>query len=304
MKTESRNRKTLYALGLLALLLCLLAGCARKSGGQITSLEQLNHPDRKIGVSSDTAEDQLVMRELPLAQVEYVKDNISAYTAVSQGKLDAFVYDKMQMELAIENGQKGVRVLDAALGKGNQLAVGISPVAAVPDLKEKIDAFLDELKAGGTMDEMWRRWVVLEEDTMPEIPVPEASQIRLVIGTTGSVMPYSYYKGTQLTGLDIEMARRFAAWLGAELEFKVYSFDGIIPAAIAGDVDCIMANLFVTEERKETLPFSEPIRVIEIGVMVRDPGAGADISFLSGIRESFFKTFIRESPESLQQTEE
>ena len=42
--------------GLLALLLCLLAGCAKESGRQITSLEQLNHPGCKIGVSSEAAE--------------------------------------------------------------------------------------------------------------------------------------------------------------------------------------------------------------------------------------------------------
>ena len=59
------------------LLLCLMAGCAgARDGDEITSLEQLNSPERKIGVASDTAEDQLVARELPNAQIKYVKDSI------------------------------------------------------------------------------------------------------------------------------------------------------------------------------------------------------------------------------------
>ena len=108
---------------------------------------------------------------------------------------------------------------------------------------------------------------------MPEIAVPQTSDIHLVVGTTGSNMPFTYYIGTELAGYDVELAMRFAAWLGATLEFKVYDYDGIIAAAQCGDVDCIFANLFVTPERAESLRFSEPTFVGEIGVMVRDETA-------------------------------
>ena len=271
-KTVLQNglRSALAALLVCLLLAGLLAGCAAKRGSDITSVEQLNDPEKKIGVCSDTAEDRLVARELPLAKVEYVKDEISAYTAVSQGKLDAFVYDRRQMELAIENGQKGVRVLDVTLGEGNKIGVGISPLSNIPDLEEKINAFLDELRADGTLDDMQYRWLYQNDWTMPEIPVPEKSPLHLTVGTTGSLLPYSFYVGTSLSGRDIELARRFAAWLGAELELKIYDFDGIVSAAQGGDVDCIMSNIFVTPEREESIPFSEPVAVVEVGVLVRD----------------------------------
>ena len=50
---------------------------------------------------------------LPQAKIEYFKDAVSAYTAVSQGKLDAFVYGKRTMETAIKNGMKA-KAYDAA----------------------------------------------------------------------------------------------------------------------------------------------------------------------------------------------
>ena len=294
MNTSKTERRALLALTILTLALCLLAGCGRKHDETITSLEQLNAPGRKIGVMSDTAEDRLVMEYLPLAQIEYVKDNISAYTAVSQGKLDAFVYDKRQMELSIQNGQQGVRVLDDTLGEGNTIAVAISPMTKIPDLEGKINAFIDELQADGTLDDIYNRWLVISDWTMPDIPVPEESPLHLTVGTTGSVPPYTYYAGTYLTGQDIELARRFAAWLGAELEFKIYDYDGIVAAALSGDVDCIMANLFVTPERRESIAFSQPTSVVEVGVMVRDPDGSGDSGAWASIRDSFQKTFIRE----------
>ena len=69
---------------------------------------------------------------------------------------------------------------------------------------------------------------------MPDIPPAENPSFTLRVGTTGTVMPYSYYIGTELAGYDIELARRFAAWIGAKLEFRVFDFSGIIPAGEGG----------------------------------------------------------------------
>ena len=71
------------------------------------------------------------------------------------------------------------------------------------------------------------------------------------------------------------MAYRFAAWLNADLEFKVYDFGAIVPAAVTGDVDCIMSNLNITEERKEAIAFSDVIYENTVGILVRgDAPAG------------------------------
>ena len=295
MRAKPDGRRWLLILSMLLLPLSLLAGCGTKKTDVITSVEQLNEPGRKIGVYSDTAEDQLVARELPQAQIEYMKDHISAFIAVSQGKLDAFVYDRRQMELAIKSGQKGVRLLDATLGEGNRVAVGISPVTKFPDLEAKLNEFIAEIKADGTLDDMQLRWIVQNNETMPDIPVPESAPLHLVVGTTGSLVPYSYYAGTELAGQEIELARRFAAWVGAELEFKVYDFEGIVAAAQGGDIDCIMSNLFVTPEREEAIPFSDPYSLVEIGVLVRDAEQSGSASFWTDIRENFQKTFLREN---------
>ena len=175
------------------------------------------------------------------------------------------------MEFAIDHGCTGVRLLDENYAI-NKVAVGVSPVSRIPNLRQKINTFIAEAKADGTLDDMYDRWVIRDEEIMPNIPPAENPSFTLRVGTTGTVMPYSYFIGSNLAGYDIELAQRFARWLGAKLEFQVIDWGGIIAAAEKGNIDCIMSNLFYSEEKDESIPFSDILFEVEITAMVRDDG--------------------------------
>ena len=277
--------------------ICLLA-LPVFAGEAISSVEELSRPGIRVGISQGSAAEGIVQKHYPQAELVYFLDNSSAYLAVAQGKIDAYVFDVKQMRLALESGVSGVHLLDETLDETVRVAVGISPVSKIPDLQQKLNRFIGEIRADGTLDDMFQRWVMEGRETMPEIPAPEASGLHLTVGTTGIVPPYSYYVGTERAGLDIELAYRFVAWLGADLEFRTYDYGSIIAAAAGGDVDCIMANLNVTPEREETLPFSDLLYEEKLGVMVRGeapetPAAGKG-SILEQLSASFEKTFLRE----------
>ena len=258
-----------------AMVLLLLFGALARAEGGISSLEQLEAPGVVVGVDQGSAAETAVRELLPKADIKVFNDKPSAYLAVAQGKLDAFIYDYNQMRLALSSGVEGVHLLDETLGEPIKVAVGISPVSKIPDLEGKLNRFIAELRADGTLDDMFDRWVVQGDERLPDIPVPEKPELHLTVGTSGIVAPYSYYIGTELAGYDIEMAHRFAAWLGADLEFKVYDYGAIISAAASGDVDCIMANLNVTSERAEALTFSDVLYENRIGIMVRGSAEAA-----------------------------
>lgn len=264
-----RNKRRMTALAcFLALALTMLTGCGTKGKEEITSLDQLGEPGTKIGVPGDMLEFETLQQDYPEAKVLVYDNYPLAYDDVAKGRLDAYVYARREMEFAIENGTAGVRLLDENYSK-NTVAVGLSPISPIPDLQEKINTFISELNADGTLDDMYMRWVILADDTMPKITLPEHRTVQLRVGTTGTVMPYSYYVGTELRGYDIELAYRFAAWLGADVEFKIYDFGGIVTAAETGDVDCIMSNLYYTPEKGEAIPFSDPLFDVEVTAMVR-----------------------------------
>lgn len=280
-----------------ALLLCVLVcagGMSFAADEEITARDQLNRRGMKIGVGTGSASALLAEKAFPEATFLYLSNGPDVYEMVAQGKIDAFVYDRVQMQLAIDNGFRGVHLLDDTLDEGIRVAVGISPNSAIPDLRNKMNAFIAEKKADGTLDDMYERWVIRREETIPEIEPASEIRCTLTVGTSGLVPPYSFYSGTELNGYDIELAYRFAAWLGAEVSFQVFDYGSIIAAAATGSVDCIMANLNVTEERAEAIPFSDPLYTEQIGIMVRGDARTDAPSFAEQIRSSFHKTFIRE----------
>ncbi|MBR0034398.1 MAG: transporter substrate-binding domain-containing protein, partial [Synergistaceae bacterium] len=262
--------------GILLLLALTCGGCTGNSKiaqkQPITSIQQLNDPACTIAVSEAGPAYEAVKRDLPKAKRLYLMGQ-PAYDAVRSGKADAYADGRTPIDVAVANGLSGVKILPDKIGDPIDIAVGISKNSKYPGLKDKINTFIAELKANGTLQDMYQRWAVDRNFTMPDIPLQEKADTKLVVGTTGLVMPFTYYEGTTLTGYDIELSRRFAQWLGAELEFKVYNFGGILPAAAAGEVDCLMSNLFVTPERKERMDFSDPIYIESVALMVKDDDA-------------------------------
>ena len=164
-----RGRTFVLVILLLASAVFFLEACGRKDEG-ITSLEQLNQPGVRIGVATDSTEFSIVEKEFPKAEIVYTKDLMLSFTSVAQGKLDAFVNNRLNMELAIRNGLQGVRLLDATIGDGNVGAVAISPVTKIPNLKDQINEFLREIEKDGTFDDIRERWLVKHDMAMPDIP--------------------------------------------------------------------------------------------------------------------------------------
>ena len=262
---------------ILLVLLLVLAGAA-VAEGEITSKAQLNQPGMRVGVGTGTTAAMMVEQEFPNAELVYL-EGADGYEAVALGKIDAYVYERQQMELAIASGRKGVHLLDENMEGAVSIAVGISPASKTPDLEQNINAFIAATKADGTLDDMFRRWVTDSDLTMPDIDMPTDPKLHIIVGTTGTVPPFSFYSGDELVGYDIEMARRFAAWMNADVSFKVYDYGAIIIAAKTGDVDLIMANLNVTPERAEALTFSDALYTVPVGIMVKgDPKPDAALA--------------------------
>ncbi|WOO88875.1 ABC transporter substrate-binding protein/permease [Mollicutes bacterium LVI A0078] len=58
-------------------------------------------------------------------------------------------------------------------------------------------------------------------------------------------------------GYDIMIASEIADALGVDVEVKVISFDGLIPALNSGQIDAIVAGMSATPERQKEIDFSE-----------------------------------------------
>ena len=83
---------------------------------------------------------------------------------------------------------------------------------------------------------------------------------KIVVGTEASFPPLEFHKEIDgkdtITGFDIFVAEEIAKDLGVELEIKDMSFDGLLAALVAGNVDFVAAGMAATEERRQSVDFS------------------------------------------------
>ena len=103
----------------------------------------------------------------------------------------------------------------------------------------------------------------------------------LTMGTNAYFPPYEYYEGSEIVGIDAEIAAAIAEKLGLTLKIEDMEFDSIITAVTTGKVDMGLAGMTVTEERKENVNFSDSYATGVQVVIVKEDSDIASVDDLS-----------------------
>lgn len=80
---------------------------------------------------------------------------------------------------------------------------------------------------------------------------------KLIVATDAAWPPFEYMEGENVVGSDLEVAADIAEELGVELEIINVAFDSLSMYLENGEADLALAAITVTEDRKETMEFSE-----------------------------------------------
>lgn len=94
---------------------------------------------------------------------------------------------------------------------------------------------------------------------------------KLVIGTSADYPPYEFLDSkNNIVGFDIMIAEEIAKDMGYELEVKNMEFDSLVAGVQSGKIDFAISGMTPTEERKESVDFSDIYYVAEHGIIVRN----------------------------------
>ena len=230
--------------------------------GLLHSAEDLR--DKRLGVLLGSIHDGYATKTYPKATIQQYKTPSDLVLAVKSGKVDAAFYTSETLQEVLRQDQRLV-----ILGKTlftTPIAVGFNK--ANNSLRTQFDAFLKQIKANGQFDDMVSRWMQ-QGSTQPVTVAGSKTNGRLVIGIVSDKgLPFTIVKDNKMIGFDVELAERFAAYLGKEPVFSDMEFGSLIAAAAGNKVDAVFSTLMITEERKKQIAFSDPYYELGASVFV------------------------------------
>ncbi len=270
---------------------------AAKQGTKLASVADLQ--DKRIGVILGSAHDTYATKHYPNATILQYKSPADVVLAVKTGKVDAALFDAEPLrEIMRQDDSLGL------LGESLfSFSVGVGFNKDNPALRKQFNQFLAKIEENGVYEEMLRRWMEQGGTRMPTIanvnPIGE-----LVVGTSDSGLPFTAIKDNRLVGFDIELSERFAAYLGKQVKFANMDFGSLIAAVASGKVDMIASSIYVTDERKKQVDFSDPyyemgteVFALKNNIATYGTGSTAQTkapSFVTRVADSFYSNIIHE----------
>ena len=113
---------------------------------------------------------------------------------------------------------------------------------------------------------------------------------KLIMATNAYFPPYEFYEGSEIVGIDAEIAKAVADKLGLELEIQDVEFESIITGIQSGKYDIGLAGMTVTEDRKAAVNFSSTYAT---GIQVVIVKSGSEITDADKLIDGDYKIGVQ-----------
>ena len=149
---------------------------------------------------------------------------------------------------------KTAKVIDIEL-TNEEYAFGVDKDQ--PELLEKVNAFIKEIKENGKFDEICNNYFGDGTPVGVTSYAYDANKDQLVVATNAAFEPFEYMMGDKYTGIDMEIAAALAEYLGVELVVQYMDFDAVCLSVGQHKCDIAMAGLTVKPDREEYVAFTD-----------------------------------------------
>ena len=126
---------------------------------------------------------------------------------------------------------------------------------------------------------------------------------QLVMVTEAGFAPYEYYENGEVVGVDVDIAREIAKYLGKTLVVKDIAFDSIINEVKTGKADFGVAGISYSDDRAKNVDFSINYAVSKQVVIVNNNSSITNVNEISNKKiavqlGSIADTFVTEKYKS------
>ncbi len=153
------------------------------------------------------------------------------------------------------NGNGAVKVIDIEL-TDEEYAFGVDKTQ--PELLESVNAFIKEIQENGTFDAICNNYFGDGTPVAVTSAAYDESKDQLVVATNAAFEPFEYTQGDSYYGIDMEIAKALADYLGKELVIQNMEFDAVCLSVGQQKCDVAMAGLTIKPDREEYVNFSVP----------------------------------------------
>ena len=241
-------------------------GCGSKKQVEVSSVDDLK--DLTIGVQTGTTGDSYATDAVANdSQMKRYNKGADAIQALKTGKIGAVVIDCLP-------GQKFVDANDDLkigenIGEPEEYAICLKK--GNTELTEKMNDAIQELKDDGTLDKIMANYI--GDDTGSyQYETPKGTEYTngtLTMATNAEFEPWEYKEGDNVVGIDADMAKAICDKMGYDLKIDDMAFESILAAVSSGKAEFGAAGMTVTDERKESVDFTDTYANASQVVIVR-----------------------------------
>lgn len=286
----------------LCLLICLLlvTACNKDKQNTLPVYEKIeDFYGRKLGTLTGCFQEELLEKEYPEIEVLRIDNLSDLMQALATRRCECALIDDYSFWY-YSSSMEDIITLDKPFTTA-EMGVCFQK-GKNQELRESFNEFLKKIKADGTYDDIYNRWMYhADEFEMPEIVLPkEGKPIRIVTNSTAP--PMEYIRNGKLVGMDIEIATRFAQYVGRPVEWTDMNFSAMIPALLSGTQDMVISAVNITPQRQQSIDFSDPYFTCSSILAIRNENSAEytgennveNVGIIKGIINGFRRNIIEE----------
>lgn len=218
----------------------------------------IKYSGKTIGVQLGTVFDAVINTYIPDAVVEYYNTNADMALALESGKISAYIIDEPMARLL---GQTYTdQYITGEFMKSPYAYIYPKGTEKTKVLIAQMNDFIAKIQSDGTINELDSIWFGNDESLKVvnySDLTGENGTLEYAISTTIGA-PFAYLKDNSYVGYDVDMAVRFCREYGYKINITDYNVGGFFASVSTGMSDFGGTSICVTEERKESMDFSDP----------------------------------------------